>query len=57
MVMEPQLYCMKNNSRNCGSLKEYVQDMVEDFKYLEDCHIEGLDLSAKTPRDIASVMD
>lgn len=57
MVMEPQLYCMKNNSRNCGSLKEYVQDMVEDFKYLEGCHIEGLDLSAKTPRDIASVMD
>lgn len=57
MVMEPISRYKRNDLRNWASLEESVQDFVEDFKYLEGCHIKGLHTSQESLRDITSNMD
>lgn len=57
MVMEPKSCSMRNDSRNWAPLEECVQNIVEDFKYLEGCHVKGLHTSQESLRDITSIMD
>ena len=43
---------MRNDSRSQASVEKSVQDIVGNFKYVEE-----LDLSHETPRGIISIMN
>lgn len=50
--METKSCCMRNDSRSQASVEKSVQDIVGNFKYVEE-----LDLSHETPRGIISIMN
>lgn len=41
MVMEPKSHSITNDPRNWASVEESVQDMIEDFRYLESCYVRA----------------
>ena len=52
-----RIHIRRNDLRNWAPLENGVQDIVGDFKYLEGCHIKGLDPVYETLWGITSFMD